>query len=490
MRSFASAQLQSPAPRNLAPAHATRAESDRREGHDAIRPKSVADSSAYPAFISWDLGRISVYSPVPAVIQAKLAVNQPGDKYEQEADRVADQMFGMADIKPEPSRGSARPLAKLQRHEATHVSSVGPKDRRAPPSVYETLQSPGDPLDASLRSFFEPRFRCDFSHVRIHRSPAADQSASALGAHAYTVGSDIAFRSGAFRPVSREGRRLIAHELTHVVQQSSASAPSVPAMRVSTAALAVQRGPQDSMIAQQGVEFKERAARKAQYQHFVNLAKTSGLPTKFLIAVIDVTPILHADEDDGNAYNASRGALELKDSTLKGGERIMDVRNSNSEAVQALYHESTHAYLYQHRDESPVKEIYDHGMKHYENAPTVSGTVGDTEEAFQEAAAAYVGNRAAAWWSAFWRLNSIGAGKFNKKFLPDVQDQYDKAMAERIGGYSTKGHFWNKKQDPIKFPISDEMKTFLDSNLLENKIPDSYNSVPIFKAILASMRPK
>jgi len=92
----------------------------------------------------------------------------------------------------------------------------------APPLVHEVLNSPGRPLDPETRSFFEPRFQHDFGRVRVHTDEKAAESARAVSALAYTVGSDVAFARGRHAPSSAEGRRLLAHELTHVVQQTSA----------------------------------------------------------------------------------------------------------------------------------------------------------------------------------------------------------------------------------------------------------------------------
>ena len=90
----------------------------------------------------------------------------------------------------------------------------------APPMVHDVLASSGQPLDASARAFFEPRFGHDFSRVRVHSNEAAAQSAREVNAHAYTVGRNIVFGDNRFAPDTYEGRRLLSHELTHVVQQS------------------------------------------------------------------------------------------------------------------------------------------------------------------------------------------------------------------------------------------------------------------------------
>ncbi|MBK5124367.1 DUF4157 domain-containing protein [Burkholderia sp. R-69980] len=91
----------------------------------------------------------------------------------------------------------------------------------APPIVHEVLGSPGQPLAAEDLAFFGPRFGLDFSRVRIHTDRVAAESAHAVNALAYASGADIAFAAGHYRPGSETGRRLLAHELAHVVQQSS-----------------------------------------------------------------------------------------------------------------------------------------------------------------------------------------------------------------------------------------------------------------------------
>jgi hypothetical protein len=92
-----------------------------------------------------------------------------------------------------------------------------------PPIVYDVLRSSGQPLDPETRAFFEPRFGQDFSRVRIHRDDLAGQSADAINAIAYAVGEHVVFRAGAYAPTTTEGRGILAHELTHVVQSPRSS---------------------------------------------------------------------------------------------------------------------------------------------------------------------------------------------------------------------------------------------------------------------------
>jgi hypothetical protein len=101
----------------------------------------------------------------------------------------------------------------------------------SPPVVNDVLQSPGQPLDAATRAFMEPRFGHDFGQVRVHTDARAAESARAVNASAYTVGRDIVFASGHFAPGTQAGRHLLAHELTHVVQQAPGVAPAPSLMQ-------------------------------------------------------------------------------------------------------------------------------------------------------------------------------------------------------------------------------------------------------------------
>ena len=98
----------------------------------------------------------------------------------------------------------------------------------APPIVQRTLSAPGRPLEGRTRAAMEGRFRHDFGSVRVHADSASGDSARAVGALAYTVGSDIVFGAGRYAPETSAGRHLLAHELAHVVQQDGAQAAGGP----------------------------------------------------------------------------------------------------------------------------------------------------------------------------------------------------------------------------------------------------------------------
>jgi hypothetical protein len=147
-------------------------------------------------------------------LQRKLAIGASHDPLEREADRVADQVLAA----PGHSKVSGASL-HIQRYAGQATGEVD----TAPASVDRVLASSGRPLDPALQQDMGQRFGHDFSRVRVHSGGAAEQSARDVSANAYTVGHDVVFGAGRFMPETHEGRRLIAHELTHVVQQSGSS---------------------------------------------------------------------------------------------------------------------------------------------------------------------------------------------------------------------------------------------------------------------------
>jgi len=111
------------------------------------------------------------------------------------------------------------PPGPMQRHSPAPESIS--QSTAIPSQVQEAVGRGGAPLDSQTREFMESRFGHDFSRVRVHTDAQASASARAVQANAYTVGSDIAFRSGLYTPATNQGRALLAHELAHVVQQNS-----------------------------------------------------------------------------------------------------------------------------------------------------------------------------------------------------------------------------------------------------------------------------
>jgi hypothetical protein len=148
-------------------------------------------------------------------VQHKLTVGRIDDPLERQADSVARQVM-RAPLGRVPSALAALPIS-VAKSAASRESG----------SVREAIRSPGQPLAASARAFFEPRFGRDFGQVRIHTGGAAARSAHDLDASAYTVGQDIVFARDRYAPQSPQGQHLIAHELTHLEQQQRGGQPLI-----------------------------------------------------------------------------------------------------------------------------------------------------------------------------------------------------------------------------------------------------------------------
>ncbi len=150
-------------------------------------------------------------------VQAKLVVSSPDDPCEREADEVAERVMRMAEPRVQHKcttcEEEEKRLPKENRSTPDATATV-------PPAVRRTLTTAGQPLDSATREHFEPRFGRDFGSVRIHADHRASEAARGVAAQAFTVGRDIVFARGHYAPETERGRQLLAHELTHVVQQS------------------------------------------------------------------------------------------------------------------------------------------------------------------------------------------------------------------------------------------------------------------------------
>ena len=162
--------------------------------------------------------------PFPQPTQRKLAVGSARDRHEVEADAMAAQVLGGG-------------VARLT---GTSATADGMEQTEAPFIVHEVLRGAGRPLDGGTRAMMEPRFGRDLSGVRVHTGTQADESARAVGARAYVVGQDAVFAAGQYNPGSRAGLRLLAHELSHTVQQTGGGGAGGG---LSSAAPAVAREP-------------------------------------------------------------------------------------------------------------------------------------------------------------------------------------------------------------------------------------------------------
>jgi Domain of unknown function (DUF4157) len=212
-------------------------------------PQPIKSPADRILFLQRTIGNQAVQRLIKSgTLQAKLKIGQPGDKYEQEADRVADAVMRMPEpgvqrqVEPEeeeeeslqakPIANQITPLVQVQRQEEPEEEEEGETIQTKPltgqnfevaPGVENNINAnrgSGQPLSANERSFFEPRFGRDFSQVRVHTDVPAAESAGAVNARAFTMGQDIMFGAGQYASRTDSGQKLLAHELTHVVQQS------------------------------------------------------------------------------------------------------------------------------------------------------------------------------------------------------------------------------------------------------------------------------
>jgi hypothetical protein len=200
--------------------------------------------------------RVPAVRSLPPNLQAKLTIGCSDDPLEAEADKLAEQVTqsrGCDDsitpaITAMPPRVSRKCVECEQ--EGEHENTVRRKPTRgtsvdvggaAPASVHKALRGPSHALDTNCRTFFESRLGYDLSNVRIHTDPCGADSAATVNAHAYTVGQDVVFGSGRYQPSTDEGRRLLAHELVHTIQQRTQPLSTEEPRNISRSPLQVSR---------------------------------------------------------------------------------------------------------------------------------------------------------------------------------------------------------------------------------------------------------
>lgn len=195
-------------------------------------------------------------------MQAKLTVNPPDDQYEREADRVADVVAqtSVSEVQRQPEEEEeeeplqAKAISQIQRQleeeeeEEIQTKAVGSQSLTVSEHLeaqVDEARGSGQPLDEQIRASLESQLGHDFSQVRIHTDAKADTLSRQLDAEAFTTGHHVFFKEGAYQPDSERGKGLIAHELTHVVQQEAAPA----LQRQATEAPEAERKPKESDVA-------------------------------------------------------------------------------------------------------------------------------------------------------------------------------------------------------------------------------------------------
>ncbi|PON12301.1 hypothetical protein C2W62_40320 [Candidatus Entotheonella serta] len=234
--------------------------------HEVTAHEDTAGDTRVPRATRFtrDFSQIQVSRTTQTMVQAKTTVSQPGDRYEREADRVAETVVKMptpsASVTEQidltgPRISAARPNHVHRQSEATEDLLQAKASPGRPPDVTPQLQhdirasqGSGQPLPHAVRDFFEPRFGQDFSQVRVHTDARSAASAQQLNAQAFTQGQNIFFAPGRYQPNTQGGQQLLAHELTHTVQQSGGES-GVIARRVNTSETGANEAPQTELSA-------------------------------------------------------------------------------------------------------------------------------------------------------------------------------------------------------------------------------------------------
>lgn len=230
-------------PKSAALRERRRPREETRPRVDAVAAKTrLLNQGPVPA-TSWDFCRIPVSVPDRAALSPitprqaharwpDLSIGPSGDRLEREADHLAEQM---ARTPKEPHKGDPlagdgfqyrKPQEYARRLAANPVARFSGEIVGIAPAIDGVANSAGRPLDAATRARMEARFGADFGNVRVHTDEPAAAAARDLGAAAYTLGLDLVFAAGRYQPGTAAGDRLLAHELTHVLQQS-AGAPAL-----------------------------------------------------------------------------------------------------------------------------------------------------------------------------------------------------------------------------------------------------------------------
>ncbi len=274
-------------------------------------------STSSPRFAQ-AFSQIPLHPKSPADVQAKLTVGPPGDIYEEEAERVSEQVMRMPEPQLQPACPCGRGCPKCQaeqlgqereRLQTKRVQANDSAEIEVPLIVHDAVHSSGQPVDPTTREFMESRFGHDFSQVRVHTDETAAEAAHTLHANAFTVGSHIVFGERQFAPDTSKGRRLLAHELTHSVQQSAAGIHATGTIqRDENTEKEVKR------VISPNVKLREEALSEAEGQLAKRVAKRKK----------EIGDLLEQIGPDPKTKAAKEKAQALKDDLAKDLETIIE----------------------------------------------------------------------------------------------------------------------------------------------------------------------
>jgi hypothetical protein len=393
-----------------------------------------------------------------------------------------------------PSVGSSGHLVQMMGQHTTsddhvHAAAIsGTRDAASPLPHLDTIQAAFGDLD--------------LSSVRAHLGSEAAAACAEMGVSAYATGNDVAF-------TRLPDLRIAAHETAHIVQQRGGvelkggigeagdayerEADAVADAVVMGNSVAIAGTP--AQPAARGVVqcFLPRADEQEddsfpKYQRAVAQVASVGLPVRLLQEVgRSVRISIRTTNDDHYKPWLNELVLGVNTMTDLAGMSNLD-QVGGSAGIETLYHEATHAWFDLHARDLTVRRLMGLGEHHYENAPVRGGsTTSDPSRMLQEAAGMYVGHRAKTWWVAYDMLTAMRArNMLTPEQVARLRAEYNRGMAERVFGYSMEGGILGigGEQKETSMPMASEVVTFLDRELLEGRIPHTFDEVQTFHQII------
>lgn len=265
--------------------------------------------------------------------QSDLSISQPGDREEQEADQTTDMIVSnnlslspQLSVNPLIGKSSQHPVEK---HPANHLPAIDPIARTA---------DSGTALSVSTKQYFEPRFGHDLSRVRLHSGIAAAQMSKRIGARAFTQGQDIYFGENQFNTNSYDGRRLLAHELTHTLQSESTQDHKLQRDKVAGLSDTIRDGLRISRSAPKPADIATSVSKF--FDPKKGTSENSGIPIEVDPAITDAQHIKGFKSLASELANNSRSSVNAKDENKPLGSNSIvdiDVDPSAHGGIHAIY---------------------------------------------------------------------------------------------------------------------------------------------------------
>lgn len=339
-------------------------------------------------------------------LQAKLTIGATNDPLEHEADAAADLVMRMADPKIALSPAAAtlsRKCAACEKEEEKPLMREAVASdmagEAAPMVVDSVLGAPGRPLDPLTQEFMASRFGADFSDVRVHTGAQAAQSAAEVGARAYTVGSNVVFGSGQYDPASEDGRRLLAHELAHTLQQGGGALKRAPCRSTSECATAAPGDTANFVVGIAPVQAANAAALAAAPPASPQAAQRAliGAPTPDIGRLMaangvvlrpEVFGIFQSPAIEGNAGaqtqrcsnfpNGSPAGAALRTNPAAAGKSCIEVPPSLEVRAGPLVGVAPPGTAAQRAERARVLSVIAHEMEHAHFDTTQAATIAPT----------------------------------------------------------------------------------------------------------------